>query len=118
MPFGQSVAIRFGAKAIAAAMGADPVTQAVVGRGAGWVAAHLTLDHHSQAIAEYADSAHDAYNISESVQHAAVHFGGNGPCPEDVCHGYQDNVINQSGVAGHDGLCDRSYCGHPKSIHH
>jgi hypothetical protein len=118
MPFGQSVGVRFGAKAIAASMGADPVTQMVVGQVAGWTAAVLTGDVHSQGAVEVLDHGHNAYNIGEAAHHAVMNFGQNGPCPEDVCHGFQDNVINQTGVAGHDGLCDRSYCGHPKSIHH
>jgi hypothetical protein len=98
MPFGQSVVVRFGAKAIAAAMGADPVTQAAVSRGAGWVAAHLTLDHHSQAVAEFADSAHDAYNVSESIHHVDPKFGGDGPCSLDSCREWVDQ--------DHDKHCD------------
>lgn len=95
MPFGQSVAIRFGAKALASAMGADPVTQAVVGRGAGWVAAHLTLDHHSQAAAEVLDAGHDTYNVSESVHHVASRFGGDGPCKLDTCHEWVDADLDK-----------------------
>lgn len=98
MPLGQSVGVRFGAKAIAAALGADPVTQMVVGQVAGWTTAALTGDVHSQGVAEALDHGHNAYNIAESVQHAAVHFGGDGPCTLDTCHEWVD--------VNHDYHCD------------
>jgi hypothetical protein len=70
MPFGQSIAVRFAAKAIAAALGADPVTQTTVSRVAGWLVAHLTLDHHAQALID----ADDAFltDLYESEQEQRV----------------------------------------------
>jgi hypothetical protein len=81
MPLGQSILVRFGTKAIASAMGADPLTQAAVSRAVGWVTAHLTFDHHSQAVAEYLDTTHDMYNIHEvadgtsTIHHGDLTFG-------------------------------------------
>ena len=48
--FGQSILVRIGAEALAGVMGADPLTQAAISRGVGWVTAHLTFDHHSQLL--------------------------------------------------------------------
>jgi hypothetical protein len=65
--FGQSVAARIFTRSVLGAMGADPVTQAVASRIVGWATAHVTLDHHSQAMAEIGDAAHDSYNFAEAV---------------------------------------------------
>lgn len=91
---GQSVAVRVGTKALMSAMGADPVSQAVASRVVGWTVAHLTLDHHSQAIAEVADHAHDTYNVAE-------HFGGYGGCDLDDCQEFVDS--------NSDNICDNCY---------
>jgi len=93
MAFGQSVLVRFGMQTVAAACGADPATQEVVGRTAGWITATLTADHHSQAIAEVA-------------------FGGNGPCENavtDLCHKFVDTIFD------FDNLCDN--CGDTFDMH-
>ncbi len=97
---GQSVAARVGTKAIMGAMGVDPVSQAVASRVVGWTVAHLTLDHHSQAIAEVADHAHDTYNIAE-------HFGHYGGCYEDDCQEFVDS--------NYDDICDN--CSHSYKQH-
>jgi len=65
--FGQSVAARVFTKSMLSAIGADPMTQAVASRVVGWATAHVTLDHHNQAMAEIGDAAHDGYNFAEAA---------------------------------------------------
>ena len=54
-------------------MGADTETQRWVGRGVGWLIAHATLDHHSQAAAELLDSVSDAsddFDLDDTFDYA------------------------------------------------
>jgi hypothetical protein len=77
MPFGQSISARVAVRAALASMGADPVTQAVVSRFAGWTTAALTMDLHSHAAYESMDLAHDAYNISELTNDENTYIASN-----------------------------------------
>lgn len=52
MPFGQSFMLRFALSSAMTAIGIDPVTASSASRVAGWLAAHATLDHHSQCAYE------------------------------------------------------------------
>lgn len=68
MPLGQSVLVRTFVKGALASMGVDPITQSFVSRGVGWVTAHVTLDHHSQLVAELGDTAHDLSNAGDAAR--------------------------------------------------
>ena len=67
MPFGQSIAVRLMVKGWLSAMGADPVSQAIISRAVGWTTAAVTMDFHSHAAMETFDLAHDAYNFTEAA---------------------------------------------------
>lgn len=52
MPCGQSFVLRFALSSAMTALGIDPATASSASRVAGWLAAHATLDHHSQCAYE------------------------------------------------------------------